>query len=67
MTATDRPIKMRRLLIGLTLLALLAVSIGIGVLVAQWPKLRHQLGDASLQAERSALLERNGAQEALGE
>ncbi len=32
---------MRRFLIGLTLVVLLAVSIGVGVLLAEWPSLRH--------------------------
>jgi hypothetical protein len=31
---------MRRFLIGLTLVLLLAVSIGVGVLVARWPYCR---------------------------
>jgi hypothetical protein len=30
---------MRRVLIALTLVALLAVSVGIGVIVARWPHL----------------------------
>ena len=29
---------MRRFLIGLTLVLLLAISIGVGVLVAEWPR-----------------------------
>lgn len=32
---------MRRFLIGLTLVLLLAVSIGVGVTVARWPHYRH--------------------------
>jgi hypothetical protein len=32
---------MRRFLIALTLVALLAVSVGIGVTVARWPHLWH--------------------------
>jgi hypothetical protein len=31
--------KMRRMLLGLTLAVLLALSIGVGVLVAYWPSL----------------------------
>jgi hypothetical protein len=34
---------MRRFLIALTLVLLLAVSIGVGVLVARWPQLREVL------------------------
>jgi polyferredoxin len=32
---------MRRFLIGLTLVLLLAVSISVGVVVARWPHCRH--------------------------
>jgi hypothetical protein len=32
-----RPRVKRRVLIGLTLVALIAVSIGVGVIVADWP------------------------------
>ena len=42
---------MRRFLIGLTLVVLLAVSIGVGVLVAEWPSLPKNAG--SRTAERS--------------
>lgn len=35
---------MRRFLIGLTLALLLAVSIGIGILVADWPRWKRSFG-----------------------
>lgn len=35
---------MRRFLIGLTLVLLLAVSIGIGILVADWPRWKRSFG-----------------------
>ena len=34
---------MRRFLIGLTVTLLLAFSIAVGILVADWPQLRHLL------------------------
>jgi hypothetical protein len=34
---------LRRFLIALTLVLLIAVSVGIGVLVADWPRMRHLL------------------------
>jgi len=34
---------MRRFLIGLTLVLLIAVSVGAGVLVARWPQWKHAL------------------------
>jgi hypothetical protein len=42
---------MRRLLLGLTLAALLALSIGVGVLVAYWPSLSGA-GGADRAAEK---------------
>ena len=35
--------QMRRLLVGLTLVVLLAISAGIGILVAYWPQLSGKL------------------------
>jgi hypothetical protein len=34
---------MRRFLIGLTVLLLLVVSVSVGVVVAQWPRIREML------------------------
>lgn len=47
---------MRRVLIVVTLTVLLIVSIGIGVLVADWPRWRQMIGQAPAPAAGSGVL-----------